>query len=120
MRQYGAFKFSSPRGYSDWTQYAGFDRKTGMVPGGVAPSAGLMPVAPGRSDGRTLQQQFTDAGAAIQQAAQGNFSQAYGTMFGQQTPAKPAVPTPPVLPTQQPQPQAEDPNLFDYLSGLGR
>ncbi len=89
-----------------------------MVPGGVAPSVGMMPVAPASADNRTLQQQVTDAGTAIQQATQGNFSQAYNTMLGQ-APAKPVVQTPPIVP-QQPQPEAADPNVFDYLSGLGR
>jgi len=115
MQQYGGFKFASPRNFSDWAKYAGFDRSTGMVPGGVAPAGGMMPVAPNES--MTVQQKIANAGTAIQQVSQGNFSQAYNTMTGK--PAQPAVPqhaTSPVV--QQPQPQADD--QFDYLSGLGR
>lgn len=113
MRQYGGFKFAPPRGFSDWTKYAGFDRTTGMVPGGVAPSFGMLPVAP--SDSRTLQQQLSDAGTAVQQLSQGNVSQAYNTMVGQ----APAVPQTAQPQTQQ-QTQPEAPDVFDYLSGLGR
>lgn len=123
MRQYGGFKFSSPKGYSDWAKYAGFDRSTGTVPGGIAPGGGMLPVAPsGASSGTDLMQQITNAGNAMQQLGQGNVSQAYNTMFsGQPAPAaKPAAggaaaptdaaPVDKVIDAVEP--------AFDYLSEL--
>lgn len=116
MRQYGGFKFSSPKGFSDWAKYAGFDRSTGAVPGGIAPGAGMLPVAPsGASSSGDLMQQVANAGAAMQQVGQGNFGQAYDTMFGSK-PVAPAVPQPAQAQTQEPD-MVE--LAFDYLSGLG-
>lgn len=106
------FDFASPKAFSDWTQYAGFNRNTGQIEPPAAPVQG---VAPPQSLSELAQQKFSNVsnmmGAvapAIAQLGQGNVMGAVETMRSARSPAAPAAPG---------APQQID-NSYDYTHGL--
>ena len=106
------FDFASPAQYSDWAQYAGFNRNTGEVDGMQAPQQG---VAPPENLGDYMSQRLGSvsnvAGAvvpAMGQLATGNVMGATNTMRQARNPAQQ------MTPTQQPAPITG----YDYTHGL--
>jgi hypothetical protein len=86
-----AFQFAPPSNYSDWANYAGFDRKTGeqqSFSGGIAPSADTSSgIEPPKSLNEFFQRKmepvtntYNKLTAAAGEAGKGNFSNAYNTM----------------------------------------
>jgi hypothetical protein len=109
------FKFSSPASYSDWANYAGFDRTTGEI-GGAQASAGVAPPASMQDYVSqklgTVQNKLSAIAPAMAQAGQGSITQAIGTM------RNPAVPNAPVAPGAPATPTAPVNNDYDYTSGI--
>lgn len=75
MAQFG-INFGDPKGFTDWTKYAGFDSNKPMM--GIAPpsSAGVAPVSPTMAQ---VGQRVSDVGT---QLGQGNFMGAVKTFQG--------------------------------------
>jgi hypothetical protein len=109
MANNSAFKFSSPATYSDWANYAGFDRTTGEIGGS---QAAVPP--PQTMDQRleSAQGKLSAIAPAMQQLGQGNITQAVGMMRGQSSPQGAAVPGAPMAPAATPVPVNND---YDYM-----
>lgn len=106
------FDFASPSQYSDWAQYAGFNRTTGEVEGMQAPQKG---VAPPENIGDYMSQRFGSAQTAIGaivpamgQLATGNVIGAANTMRQARNPAQSTAPATTVAPMLG----------YDYTHGL--
>jgi hypothetical protein len=111
----GAFQFSSPSSFSDWANYAGFNRTTGEIEGmssqaGVPPPESLQGLISQRLG--SAQSKIGAIAPAMQQAGQGNVMKAIGTMRNaSKTPMVPGAPTAPTTP-------APVNNDYDYESGI--
>lgn len=97
MAQFG-INFGNPKGFVDWTKYAGFDANKPMM--GIAPPAtgGMAPVSPTMAQ---VGQRMSDVGA---QLGQGNFMNAVKTFQGGAIPAATAA----VNPANKPMPVDKD------------
>lgn len=108
------FDFASPSQFSDWAQYAGFNRTTGEIEGMQAPQQG---VAPPENLGDYMGQRLGNASGmasaiapAVAQLGTGNVMGAVNTMRQARNPAQQvAKPT-----EQQPAPIMG----YDYTHGL--
>lgn len=106
------FDFASPGQYSDWAQYAGFNRNTGEVEGMQAPQQGI---APPETMGDYMSQRLGSVQGAIgavapavTQLATGNVMGAANTMKQARNPAQATAPTTTVAPMTG----------YDYTHGL--
>jgi hypothetical protein len=90
------FQFASPSNYSDWANYAGFDRKTGEQQG-YAPSGGVAPtnISDFMSQAIAPAQQKMDmlSGVAAN-IGQGNMTGAYNAMKQKPMQNMPSMGTP--------------------------
>jgi hypothetical protein len=122
MANNGVFQFSSPASYSDWANYAGFDRTTGEI-GGAQASAGVAPPASmqdymGQRLG-AVQNKLSAIAPAMAQAGQGNITQAIGMMRNPAAPKGPVAPGATNAPIgTPPTPTAPVSNDYDYESGI--
>lgn len=96
------FDFASPSQYSDWAQYAGFNRTTGEVEGMQAPQKG---VAPPENISDYMSQRFAPV---VGQLATGNVMGAANTMRQARNPAQATAPVSTVAPMLG----------YDYTHGL--
>lgn len=109
MAGFGSFQFASPSQFGDWAQYAGLNRNTGEMEGfqsqqqGVKPPESLGQLVSQRIS--PVQNKMAAVAPAMQQAMQGNFVQAVGTMRSAQQ-------------TQTPQTPAVELPGYDYTHGL--
>lgn len=106
------FDFASPGQYSDWAQYAGFNRTTGEVEGmrpveqGVAPPANLTEMLNKRL--APVQSVVGAVAPAMGQLASGDVMGAANTVKQARNPAQQT------MPMQQPVPMVG----YDYTHGL--
>jgi hypothetical protein len=111
-----AFDFASPAKYSDWANYAGFNRTTGEIEGmssqaGVPPPENLQGYMNQRLG--SMQNKLSAIAPAVQQASQGNVMKAVGMVRNPTAPVAPTIPgatTPPAA--------APVNNDYDYESGI--
>jgi len=89
------FDFASPSGYSDWTTYAGFDRKSGEIESSKMAEG----IKPPEDFGDLVNQRLGKAKAAmvgiapaISQVAQGNIVQGVNLLRGAQPQNAPVMP----------------------------
>lgn len=107
-----SFDFASPGQYSDWAQYAGFNRTTGEVEGmrpaeqGVAPPANLTEMLNKRL--APVQSVVGAVAPAMGQLASGDVMGAANTVKQARNPAQQT------MPMQQPVPMVG----YDYTHGL--
>jgi hypothetical protein len=109
-----SFDFSNPAQFSDWAQYAGFNRTTGEVEGMKAPQQG---VAPPENLGDYMSQRLGSASSmagavapAMGQLATGNVMGAVNTVREARNPAQQM---------QNPVAQQPAPMIgYDYTHGL--
>ncbi len=109
-----SFDFSNPAQFSDWAQYAGFNRTTGEVEGMKAPQQG---VAPPENLGDYMSQRLGSASSmagavapAMGQLATGNVMGAVNTVREARNPAQQM---------QNPVAQQAAPMIgYDYTHGL--
>jgi hypothetical protein len=106
------FDFANPSSFSDWANYAGFDRTTGEIqstaPTGIAPPQNFSELVNQRM--QPAQQMIAGMGTAAGQVGQGNFTQALGTVRKARQPVAPGQQP---AATAQPQVVAPMPG-YDY------
>jgi hypothetical protein len=102
MAQFG-INFGDPKGFADWTKYAGFNANKPMI--GIAPpaTADAAPVSP------TLAQVGERMSNVGTQLGQGNFLNAFKTFQGGAVPANTVAPSvPAVASVNKPMPVDKD------------